>query len=205
MRKNNYLTFIAILGIIGSGKWGYCQSFVSQDSRLNPIGLRKHIELSFMGGIPTLGIGVATFKQKHSWSFTANAGIRKLTSSILPVNEVMTIGLQTAYRHRIRTLKAPVFWQLNTGVTYAQYKQTSPLLNPAVTLEGFKVYPNIGVGAGYVFPFSDKKALEVFSNINYQPLNTRISEEVNGVIKTNGTLFISNGVVVYLTVRYSFD
>ncbi len=90
-------------------------------------------------------------------------------------------------------------------MTYAQYKQTSPLLNPAVTLEGFKVYPNIGVGAGYVFPFSDKKALEVFSNINYQPLNTRISEEVNGVIKTNGTLFISNGVVVYLTVRYSFD
>ena len=182
----------------------HAQNFVIGDSLLTPKSMRKHVEFSILGGIPSFGLGVSTYKNKHSWAFTGNVGFRNLRSTTLPVNDVLLLSFQTEYRHRIKTRKAPVFWHLDAGLNYAKYKQESNLFNPSVVLEGGKIFPNIGFGTGYFFAVSDKSNIEIMATANYQPIDKKITEEINGVFTANSTLFVSDGFVAFLKLRYGF-
>jgi hypothetical protein len=182
----------------------YAQNFVSQDSVMNPKSLRKHIEVSLLGGIPSVGLGISTYKNKHSWAFTGNVGFRNAASTSIPTNNVLLTSFQTEYRHRIKTQKAPVFWHLDVGLNYALYKQQTTFTIPPVTLEGGKFFPNFGFGTGYFFSISDKSNIEIMATANYQPVDTKIVQEINSVFTGNGILYVSNGFVAFLKLRYGF-
>jgi hypothetical protein len=201
MVKKLFLT-VAIIGFFCNEN--NAQNFVSQDSVMNPKSLRKHIEVSLLGGIPSIGLGVSTYKNKHSWAFTGNVGFRNPTSASIPVNNVLLTSFQTEYRHRIKTQKAPVFWHLDVGLNYALYKQQTTFTIPPVTLEGGKFFPNFGFGTGYFFSISDKSNIEIMATANYQPVDTKIVQEINSIFTGNGILYVSNGFVAFLKLRYGF-
>jgi hypothetical protein len=182
----------------------YSQSFVSQDTLLNPVKIRKHIEFALFGTFPSLGLGITTYKNKHSWAFTGSIGARNVRSASIPINDMILGSFQTEYRHRIKTNKAPVFWHLDAGLNYVQYKQESIFFKPPVTLEGSKIFPNIGFGTGYFFALSDKRNIEVLGTANFQFVDTKISEQVSSVFTAGGKLFVDDGFSVILKLRYSF-
>ncbi len=183
---------------------GFTQSFVSQDSLLNPTKIRKHVEFALFGTFPSIGIGITTYKNKHSWAFTGSVGARNVRSSSFSVNDMILGTFQTEYRHRIKTKRAPVFWHLDAGLNYIQYKQESNLFKPPVNLSGSKFFPNIGFGTGYFFALSDKRNIEIQGTANFQFVDTKITEQVNGVFTANSTLFVNDGFVAILKLRYGF-
>ena len=75
---------------------------------------------------------------------------------------------------------------------------------PPVTLEGNKIFPNIGFGTGYFFALSDRRNIEVLGTANFQFVDTKISEQVNNVFTAGGTIFVNNGFVALLKLRYGF-
>jgi hypothetical protein len=182
----------------------YAQSFVSQDTLLNPIGIRKHVEFALFGTFPSLGLGITTYKNKHSWGFTGSIGARNVRSASIPINDMILGTFQTEYRHRIKTKKAPVFWHLDAGLNYVRYKQESAFFKSPVTLEGNRIFPNIGFGTGYFFALSDKRNIEILGTANFQFVDTKISEQVSSVFTAGGTLFVNDGFVAILKLRYSF-
>ena len=130
MNRKIPLIFLLLSGSCFSN---YAQSFVSQDTLLNPIRIRKHVELALFGTFPSAGVGITTYKNKHSWAFTGSVGARNVRSASIPVNDMIMGSFQTEYRHRIKTKKAPVFWHLDAGLNYIQYKQEAAFFNPPVT------------------------------------------------------------------------
>lgn len=201
MDKN---TFVITLFLVFYTFTGFTQSFVNQDSLMNPVGIRKHIEVALFGTFPSVGLGITTYKNKHSWAFTGSIGARNVRSSSIPVNDMILGSFQTEYRHRIKTKKAPVFWHLDAGLNYVRYKQESAFFNPPITLEGNRIFPNIGFGTGYFFALSDKRNIEVLGTANFQFVDTKISEQINSVFTAGGKLFVDNGFSVILKLRYSF-
>ena len=195
---------LTILLLSYYGFSSYCQSFVSQDTLLNPTRIRKHVEVALFGTFPSVGLGITTYKNKHSWAFTGSIGARNVRSSSIPVNDMILGSFQTEYRHRIKTKKAPVFWHLDAGLNYVKYKQESLFFKPPVTLEGNKIFPNIGFGTGYFFALSDRRNIEVLGTANFQFVDTKISEQVNNVFTAGGTIFVNNGFVALLKLRYGF-
>lgn len=120
MNKN---TFVITSFLIFYAFIGFTRSFVNQDSLMNPVGIRKHIEVALFGTFPSVGLGITTYKNKHSWAFTGSIGARNVRSSSIPVYDMILGSFQTEYRHRIKTKKAPVFWRLDAGLNYVRYKQ----------------------------------------------------------------------------------
>ena len=201
MNKN---TFVITLFLTFYAFTGFTQSFVSQDSLLNPTRIRKYVEVALFGTFPSVGLGITTYKNKHSWAFTGSIGARNVRSSSIPVNDMILGSFQTEYRHRIKTKKAPVFWHLDAGLNYVQYKQESIFFKPPITLEGSKIFPNIGFGTGYFFALSDKRNIEILGTANFQFVDTKISEQVSSIFTAGGTLFVNNGFVAILKLRYGF-
>ena len=201
MNKN---TFVITSFLIFYAFTGFTRSFVNQDSLMNPVGIRKHIEVALFGTFPSVGLGITTYKNKHSWAFTGSIGARNVRSSSIPVNDMILGSFQTEYRHRIKTKKAPVFWHLDAGLNYVKYKQESIFFKPPVILEGNRIFPNIGFGTEYFFALSDKRNIEVLGTANFQFVDTKISEQVNSVFTAGGTLFVNNGFIAILKLRYSF-
>lgn len=100
---------LTILLLSYYGFSSYCQSFVSQDTLLNPKRIRKHVEIALFGTFPSAGLGITTYKNEHSWAFTGSIGARNIRSSSIPVNDMILGSFQTEYRHRIKTKKLPFF------------------------------------------------------------------------------------------------
>jgi len=195
---------LTVLLLSYCGFSSYSQSFVNQDTLLNPVKIRKHVEFALFGTFPSLGLGITTYKNKHSWALTGSIGARNVRSSSIPVNDMILGSFQTEYRHRIKTKKAPVFWHLDAGLNYVQYKQESIFFKPSVILEGSRIFPNVGFGTGYFFALSDRRNIEVLGTANFQFVDTKISEQINSVFTAGGTLFVNNGFVAILKLRYSF-
>jgi hypothetical protein len=181
----------------------FAQSFITQDTLLNPKGIRKHVEIALFGTFPSIGVGITTYKNKHSWAVTGSFGAKNIRTTYIPVNDMLLGSFQAEYRHRIKTKRAPVFWHLDAGVNYIQYKQESVFFKPNVILEGNRIYPNIGFGTGYFFALSDKHNIEILGTANFQFVNTKISEQINSVFTAGGTLFVNNGFLAVLKLRYS--
>jgi len=60
MNKN---TFVITSFLIFYAFTGFTQSFVNQDSLMNPVGIRKHIEVALFGTFPSVGLGITTYKK----------------------------------------------------------------------------------------------------------------------------------------------
>lgn len=71
---------LTILLLSYCGFSSYSQSFVNQDTLLNPVKIRKHVEFALFGTFPSLGLGITTYKNKHSWALTGSIGARNVRS-----------------------------------------------------------------------------------------------------------------------------
>jgi hypothetical protein len=129
----------------------YAQSFVSQDTLLNPIIIRKHVEFALFGIFPSIGVGITTYKNKHSWAFTGSVGARNVRSSSIPVNDMILGSFQTEYRHKIKTKKSPVFWHLDAGLNYVKFHKSLDEIkrnNDNPFAEPSRLYTNVKGGFG---------------------------------------------------------
>lgn len=180
------------------------QSIVVQDTVFYPKAMRKHVEIGIFGIIRGIGVGITTYKNKHSWAYTLNAGKRSYKTKLLPLNEVVLGSIQAEYRHRINTKRAPVFWHLDFGLNYLRYKQKSNLYTTPIILNGSKFYPNFGIGTGYFLAMSDKRNVEIIGSVNYQFVNSKVTEPINGVFTAYGRVLVNGGLAPILKFRYSF-